>query len=139
LAKKEKLATSTLEINLVESWKEVENAQQKIKGSIFVGEEDVFILKKNFDEEVKKVVALVVAQDSSLTGIEEDVEKLIDSTNEIISYIKRPAILSRSSKIFGFYNKHNKNKVCNNLLSNVNRKTRNSIEESIYSKNVLFF
>jgi uncharacterized Rmd1/YagE family protein len=102
IGKKEKLATSTLEINLVESWKEVENAPQNIKGSIFVGEEDVFILKKNFDEEVKKVVALVVAQDASLTGIEEDVEKLIDSTNEIISYIKRPAILSRSSKILDF-------------------------------------
>ena len=102
IGKKEKQTTSTIEIKLVESWKEVENIPQHMKGPIFVKDDEIFILKRSFDEEIKKVIALVVAQDASLIGIEEDVERLIDSTNEIISYIKRPAIFTRARRILEF-------------------------------------
>lgn len=102
IGKKEKQTTSTIEIKLVESWKEVENIPQHMKGPIFVKDDEIFILKRSFGEEIKKVIALVVAQDASLIGIEEDVERLIDSTNEIISYIKRPAIFTRARRILEF-------------------------------------
>jgi len=102
IGKKERPTFSTITINVVDSWKEIESEQQSIKGPIFVKDEEVFFLKKNFDEEIKKVISLVVAQDASLNGIEEEVEKLIDSTNEIIAYIKRPAILTRTRKILDF-------------------------------------
>jgi len=102
VAKKEKQTISTIEITLVDSWKEIEGVSQNVKGPILVKENDVLILSKIFDEELKKVIALVLAQDASLSGIEEDVEKLIDSTNEIISYIRRPAIFTRSRKILDF-------------------------------------
>ena len=102
ISKKERQTNSSIEINVVDSWKEIENPPQNIKGSVFVREDEIFILRKNFDEEMKKVVALVVAQDASLTCIEEDVERLIDSTNEIISYIKRPAIFARLKRILEF-------------------------------------
>jgi len=102
VGKKEKQTSSNLETTLLDSWKEVENLPQNIRDPIFTTEENVYILKKSFDEEAKKVVALVVAQDASLSGIEDEVEKLIDSTNEIISHIKRPAIFTRSEKILEF-------------------------------------
>jgi uncharacterized Rmd1/YagE family protein len=102
IGKKEKQTFSTIEIILLESWKEIENLAKNIKNPVFVTEENVYMLKKSFDEETKKVIALAIAQDASLSGIEEDVEMLIDSTNEIISYLKRPAILARSGKILEY-------------------------------------
>ena len=102
IGKKDKQTASEMKIKLVDSWKEVEGLPQNIKGPLFIKEEDIFVLKKSLNEEIKKVLALVLAQDASLAGIEEEVEKLIDSTNEIISYIRRPAIFSRSREILDF-------------------------------------
>jgi uncharacterized Rmd1/YagE family protein len=102
IGEKDKQETSRLNITLVDSWKEVEGIPPNFKGHIFVKDEDIFVQKKSFDEELKKVISLVVAQDASLAAIEEEVEKLIDSANEIISYIKRPAIFTRASKILDF-------------------------------------
>lgn len=102
VGKKERQTASNLEITILDSWKEVENLPQNIKDPIFATEENVYILKRSFDEEAKKVVALVLAQEASLSGIEDEVEKLIDSANDIISYIKRPAIFARSGKILEF-------------------------------------
>jgi len=100
--RKEKQSISEIKIKIVDSWKEVEGAPQNIKGPIFIREEDIFILRRSLNEEIRKVLALALAQDASLVGIEEEVEKLIDSTHEIISYIKRPALFSRSRKILDF-------------------------------------
>jgi hypothetical protein len=63
---------------------------------------------------------------------------LIDSTNEIISYVKRPAILSRSGKIFEYI--INTTKIKTEIISDLMLiETRNSINESKSSKCLLFF
>ncbi|MEM5875055.1 MAG: RMD1 family protein [Candidatus Aenigmatarchaeota archaeon] len=86
----EKTYTSNFFLKVFDSSRDIKQyCGKEIKNrKIFTTEEEGLTLKKYFNQDFEKVVALVVAQDSSLRYIEEKTEEMLETVNGLINRMK---------------------------------------------------
>lgn len=91
IGKSEKVYTESFNLKIFDSTKEIENYLKKTIGrkTFFTTDEEGVILRKAFNQEVSKIIALVVAQAASMEAVEEKTENMLDSINSLLNKFKR--------------------------------------------------